>query len=126
MPKKQKKCPTGHSTLSAFHTTQLAIDPRHYFTDLSTKIYSIGETTLELDSHADTCVLGHGALIYLDYVRPIVVKGYDPSLGTKTYTTVSGSLAYDDPKTGKVYHLVINQVNHIPHLDHHLICPMQC
>jgi hypothetical protein len=28
--------------------------------------------------------------------------------------------------TGKVYHLVINQAIHIPHLDHHLLCPMQC
>jgi hypothetical protein len=26
----------------------------------------------------------------------------------------------------KVYHLVINQAIHIPHVDHHLICPMQC
>jgi hypothetical protein len=49
-----------------------------------------------------------------------------PSLGTKTYTTVSGALAYDDMVTGEVYHLVINQAIHIPHLDHHLLCPMQC
>jgi hypothetical protein len=89
------------------HTTQLAIDPRWYITDLSTKINSIGETTLDFDLHADTCVLGRDALIFLDYGRPVVVKGYDPSLGTKTYTTVSRGLAYDDPTTGKVYHLVI-------------------
>ncbi len=112
--------------MSAFCTTQLAIDPRRYITDLSTKVNSIGETTLELDSHADTCVFGRDALIFLDYERPVVVKGYDPSLGTKTYATGSGGLAYDDPMTGKVYHLVINQAIHIPHLDHHLLCPMQC
>jgi hypothetical protein len=92
-----------------FHTTRLAIDPRWYITDLSTKINSIGETTLELDLHADTCVLGRDALIFLDYDRPIIVKGYDPSLGTKTYTTISECLAYNDPMTGKVYHIVINQ-----------------
>ena len=112
--------------MSAFHTTQLSIDPKRYITDLSTKINSIGETTLELDSHANTCVLGHDALIFLDYDRPVIVEGYDPSLGTKTYATVSRVLAYDDPVTGKVYHLVINQAIHIPHLDHHLLCPMQC
>jgi len=28
--------------------------------------------------------------------------------------------------TGEVYHIVINQALHIPHLDHHLLCPMQC
>ncbi len=109
-----------------FRTTQLCIDPKQYITDLSTKINSIGETTLDLDSHADMCVLGHDALILLDYDRPVIVKGHDPSLGTKTYGTVSGTLAYDDPVTGKVYHLVINQAICIPHLDHNLLCPMQC
>ncbi len=126
VPKKPKTWLIGHSTLSAFCMTWLSIDPRWYITDLSTKIDSIGETTLELDSHADTCVLGHDALILLDYDRPVIVKGYDPSLGTKTYATVSGALAYDDPLTGKVYHLVIDQAIHIPHLDHHLLCPIQC
>jgi len=104
----------------------LAIDPRRYITELSSKISSTGETTLELDSHADTCVLGCDALILLDYEQPVVVEEYDPSLGTKTYDTVSGALAYDDPLTGEVYHIVINQAIHIPHLDHHLLCPMQC
>ncbi len=76
----------------------MAIDPRRYITDISSKLNSTGETTLELDSHADTCVLGRDALILLDYDRPVVVEGYDPSLGTKTYATVSGALPYDDPK----------------------------
>ncbi len=112
--------------MSAFRTTRLSIDPKRYNTDLSTKINSIGETTLELYSHADACVLGRNALILLDYDGPVIVEGYEPSLGTKTYATVSRALAYDDPVTGKVYHLVINQAIHIPHLDHHLLCPMQC
>jgi hypothetical protein len=79
-----------------------------------------------------TCILtrvflGRDALILLDYDRPVIVKGYDPCLGTKTYATVSGALAYDNRTTGEVYHLVINQqAIHIPHLDHHLLCPMQC
>ncbi len=80
---------------------------------------------MELDSHADTCVLGPDVLILLDYNRPVIVKDYDPSLGTKTYATVSGVLAYDDPVTGKVYHLVINQAIYIPHFNHHLLCPLQ-
>ncbi len=107
--------------MSAFHTTQLSIDPKRYITHLSTKTNSIGNTTLELDSHADTCVLGHDALILLDYDRPVIVEGYDPSLGTKTYATISGALAYDDPVNSEIYHLVINQAIHIPHLDHHLL-----
>jgi hypothetical protein len=126
MPKKPKTSLIGHRTLSVFRTTQLSIDLKWEITDLSTKMNSIGETTLECDSHADTCVLGCDAFILLDYDRPVIVEGYDPSLGTKTYATVSGAHAYDDLLTGKVYHLVINQAIHIPHLDHHLLCPMQC
>ncbi len=106
--------------------TRLSIDPKRYIADLSNKINSTGETTLELDSHADTCVLDYDALILLDYNRPVIVEGCDPSLGTKTYVTVSRVLAYDDPVTGKVYHLVMNQAIPIPHLDHHLLRPMQC
>jgi hypothetical protein len=75
---------------------------------------------------ADICVLGRDALILLDYDRPVIVKGYDPSLGTKTYATVGRALAYDDLTTGNVCHLVIDQAIHIPHLDHYLVCPMQC
>jgi hypothetical protein len=70
-------------------------------------------------------VLGHGALIILDYNRPVSVVDYDESLGSKTYQTVSGVVAYDDPQTGRMLHLIINQAIHIPHLDHHLLCPMQ-
>ncbi len=51
--------------------------------------------------------------------------GYDESLGSKTYQTVSGVVVYDDPQTGRILHLIINQAIHIPHLDHHLFCPMQ-
>jgi hypothetical protein len=85
------------------------------------KLDGIYETTLELDSHDDTCVLGRGALIILDYNRPVSVVGYDESLGSKTYQT-----AYDDPQTRRTLHLIINQAIHIPHIDHHLLCPMQC
>ncbi len=71
-------------------------------------------------------MLGHGALIILNYNRPVSVVGHDESLGSKTYQTVSGVVAYDDPQTGKMLHVIINQAIHIPHLDHHLLCPMQC
>jgi hypothetical protein len=56
----------------------------------------------------------------------VSVVGYDESLGSKTYQTVSGVVAYDDPQTRRTLHLIINQAIHIPHLNHHLLCPMQC
>jgi hypothetical protein len=80
---------------------------------------------LELDSHADTCVLGRGALIIQDYDRPVNVTSYDPALGNKIYQTVTGVLGFVHPRTGQLYHLVLHQCIHIPHLTHHLLCPMQ-
>jgi hypothetical protein len=50
------------------------------------------ETTLELDSHARTCVLGRHALIILNYDRPVSVVRYDEFLGTHTYKTVMTTL----------------------------------
>ena len=35
-------------------------------------------------------------------------------------------MAYTDPMTGSTYHIVIHQAIEIPHLDHHILCPMQC
>ncbi|KAL3757456.1 hypothetical protein ACHAWU_006663 [Discostella pseudostelligera] len=84
------------------------------------------ETTLELDSHADTCVLGRDVLIIQDFERPVEVQGFDPELGTQMFRTVSGVVAYHHPITGECFHLVIHQAIHVPHLEHHLLCPMQC
>ena len=123
-------CSSLHAKLDDLETDmtiRLDLDQRRTVKHVRYNINDLtGENTLELDSHADTCVLGHDALIFLDFDRPVVVKGYDPSLGTKTYATVSGALAYDDPLTSKAYHIAINQAMHITHLDHHLLCPMQC
>ena len=85
---------------------------------------SILETSLELDSHADTTVLGGDALIFQNYDRPVEVLGYDPAMGARTYQTVSGALAFDHPMTGQTYLLVFHQAISMPHLDHHLLRPM--
>ena len=86
----------------------------------------VDETTLEADSHADTTCLGRGALVLFDYDQPVNVQGYDPSLGAKQFRTVSGGLAYTHPFTGMRYHLIVHQAIHMPDLEHHLLCPMQC
>jgi hypothetical protein len=105
----------------------LHLDPRRFVSNVALKCNDqLSKTTLELDSHADTSILGRHALIILDYNRPVSIVGYDESLGTHVYQTVSGVVAYTDPKTGRTLHLVVNQAIHIPHLNHHLLCPMQC
>ncbi len=113
-------------TIETLRTIRLQLDQQRIVNDVRYKLDGIHETTLKLDSHANTCVLGHDALTILDYNRPVSVVGYDESLGRKTYQTVSGVVAYDDPQTGRMLHLIINQAIHIPHLDHHLLCPVQC
>ena len=84
------------------------------------------ETSLELDSHADTCVLGKHCLVISNYDRPVTVYGYDKALGAQTFDTVSAVVGYTDPSSGSPIHLVIHQGIHIKHLEHHLLCPMQC
>ena len=83
------------------------------------------EVRTELDSHADTCVLGRNALITHDYERPVHVTGYDKADGTKKYRTVSGVIGYQDPKTGRNHYLHVHQGIHMPQLTHNLLCPMQ-
>ncbi len=121
-----KWSPDLTQTIETLRTIRLQLDQQCIVKDVCYKLDGIHETTLELDSHAGTCVLGHDASIILDYNRPVSVVGYDESFGSKTYQTVSGVFAYDDPQTGRMLHLIINQAIHIPHLDHHLLCPMQC
>ena len=99
---------------------------RPRFSQVASVVYNDKDTTLELDSHADTSVLGGGALVVADFNEPVNVQGYDPLLGTKTYRTITGAVGYFDPVSGSVYHLVIHQAIYIPGLDHHLLSPMQC
>jgi hypothetical protein len=83
------------------------------------------ETSLELDSHADTAVLGAGTLIIQSYDQPVEVVGYDLQQGLQMFEMVSVVLAFAHPRDGQVYHLVFYQAIHMPQLDHHLLCPMQ-
>ena len=82
-------------------------------------------TTLEADIHADITCLGGGVLKIYNYKFSVNVQGYEPSLGAKQYSTISGALAHVNPSTGLKYHLIVHQAIHMPDLDHHLLCPMQ-
>jgi hypothetical protein len=54
-------------TIETLRTIRLNSDQQRIVKDVGYKLESKYDTTLELDSHADTCVLGHDALIILDY-----------------------------------------------------------
>ena len=80
---------------------------------------------MDLESHADTCVLGANTLLIQYYGHPVNVLSYDPDLEDCNYQTVNGVIGYDYPITGQTYHLVIHKAISIPHLKHQRICPIQ-
>ena len=84
------------------------------------------EITLELDSHADTYVLGNRALVVADFSEPVNVQGYYPTLGTNNHQTITGTFGYCDTLNRNSFHLVIHQAIYIHSLYHHLLCPMKC
>ncbi len=79
-----KWSPDLTQAIETLRTIRLQIDQQRIINGVRYKLDGIYETNLELDSHADTCVLGCGALITLDYYRPVSVVSYDESLGSKT------------------------------------------
>jgi hypothetical protein len=91
-------------TIETLRTIRLNLDQQRIVKDVGYKLESNYETTLKLDSHADTCVLGHDTLIILGYQRPVSIVGYEESLGSKTYQTVSGVVAYDDSQNRMMLH----------------------
>ena len=55
---------------------------------------------MELDTHADTTVLGRGCLIIQDFNRVVSVSGWNAAAGSTECPTVTGVVAYDHPYTG--------------------------
>jgi len=113
----------GNIALSTVRTARsIAINPVCRVSSMTT---SKIDMLLELDSHADTCVLGRNALVILDYQKIVHVTGFNPLLGTVPYRLVSGVVGYFHPHTHRRYHLVIHQAIHVPTLEYNLLNPNQ-
>jgi hypothetical protein len=68
------------------------------------------EIRTELDSHADTSVVGKDtALMIHDFGRAVNVYGYNDTIGQARCKTISAVVAYDHPKTGDTYMLVTHR-----------------
>jgi hypothetical protein len=78
-----KWTPDLTQTIETLRTIRLHIYQQCIVKDVRYKLDGNDEMNLELDSHANTCVLGHNALIILDYNRPVSIVGYDQPLRTK-------------------------------------------
>ena len=81
---------------------------------------------VELDSHADTCVVGDNCLVIHKNNRPVNVYSYDPKDGHRSVKTDDAEVGYQDPQSGQKIILMINQAIHVDGLVNHLLCPMQC
>ena len=87
--------------------------PVHVQISSITEIHN-GESYIDLDSHADTCVLGSNALkVETPYPeRTAIVSFADPSVGTVTTPIISGAFLYTH-YNGSQYILVIHQAIYI-------------
>ena len=77
-------------------------------------IESGGDSTrLELDSHADSPVVGSEDLIIRTHDRKVRVNGFTPALGSKTVDVVNAAIAYECEFTGKVIIMIIRNGLHL-------------
>ncbi len=84
------------------------------------------EHPTDLDSHADTCVIGKNALIVHILNKKVNVTGFDPSFGkVKDLDLVSAALAYDCPEMGERVIQMVHQAIHAQMMTIDLLCPMQ-
>ena len=90
------------------------------------KSLAVVKSKIELDSHADTCVLNDQCLIVHNHNTPVSVEGYDSKVESKHACIVDVIVAYTEHETGQVVNFLINQAIEMKGLDHCPLCPMQC
>ena len=88
------------------------------------EIESGGEySSLELDSHADSPVVGSEALIIRTHDRKVRVNWFTLALVSKTVDVVDAAIAYECEFTGKMLIMVIRNGLHLKEMKHNLISP---
>ena len=78
---------------------------------------------MELDSHAESPVVGSEALIIRTNDRKVRVNGFTPELVSKTVDVVDAEVAYECAFTGKVRIMVIRNGPHLKEMNHNLLSP---
>ena len=87
---------------------------------------SLREHTLELDTHANTCVVGRHAFIVERHGRVLNVSRYDPKKGSaKNLEVLNAAITVDNVNTGESHVVIIKKAVHVPNLEHNLLCLMQ-
>ena len=55
---------------------------------------------VEIDSHADTCLVGNNCLVVYNFNRQVNIYSYDPKDGHRGTKTVDATVGYKDPQSG--------------------------
>ena len=83
-----------------------------------------GASKMELDSHADSPVVGANARILERTGRTVSVCGFTDELGKPLLVdVVNAAVVFDCPTTGNSYVMVLNNALHVPSMDCSLINP---
>ena len=70
----------------------------------------VEENPTDMDSHADTCVVGKNAIIVHKLDKQVNVTGFDPSQGkVKNLYLLSAALAYEYPTSGEATILMVHK-----------------
>ena len=81
---------------------------------------------VELNLHADSCVVGNNCLVIHDHYRLVNIYSYEPKDGHRTAKKVDTAVGYHDPWIDPRFILMIYQAICIDGLANHLLSPMQC
>ena len=94
-------------------------------------IYSVSasgtyKSRIDLDSHADTTVLGKHCMGAYDTNRTAELSPFLPELGTAEKIWIfTGAIAYNHPDGGGTIIILLKQALYIPALRHNLLCDNQ-
>ena len=81
------------------------------------------ESCMELDSHANTPVVGKHAYIIAETGKKVDVSPFTPDYKPLTVPLVDAMVKYDNPYNGKTYILVLRHALYVPSMEHNLIPP---
>ena len=81
---------------------------------------------VELDSHADMCVVGDSCLVIYDCNGPFSAYRHFPKDDHLSAKTVDATVGYQDLQSSQKFILMIKKAICIDALVNHLLCPMQC
>ena len=81
------------------------------------------ESSLEMNSHADSPVIGSEALIVRTHDKKDQVNGFANSLGTKTVDVMDAALGYEYEFTGYIYIMIVRNTLYSKKIGYHLIAP---